>query len=70
MTEKLTVDARFLRVWLAQKNMPASDLAALAGISQPTLSRLMNGYSFESATIDKLAGAMGVEPYKLLAGGQ
>ena len=50
-----------------QQGMSTTDLARRVGISQAQISRLENGLQgYRSATLDKIARALGVEPVYLI----
>lgn len=46
----------------------AKELAKLAGVGINTISRLNNGGSVKLATLQALAGALGIEPEEILEG--
>ncbi len=64
MTVKL--NRRFVLHTLTNRDMTARDLAALSGISEATMYRLMGGAAFNSDTLGKLAGALGCHPVDLI----
>ncbi len=55
-----------LKAWRKHLGMNQKELAAKAGISQPTLSQIENGDNHRDATIEKLAASMGLKPAQLV----
>lgn len=62
--------AEEVRVLLARKRISAVQLAKLMGVSQPYLSRRLNGaVAFDLDDIEKIAEVLGVDPLGLLPKG-
>lgn len=64
MTVKL--NSKFVKHLLMDRDMTARDLAALAGISEATMYRVLNGEPFNSVTLGKVAQALGCHPVDLI----
>ena len=61
------IGARITKLRL-QKGLTTTELSMVVGISQAQISRLENGkQGFRSATLSKIANALGVEPVALIA---
>jgi len=64
MTVRL--NGRFVKHLLTDRDMTARDLAAVAGISEATMYRLLGGEAFSSVTLGKLALALECHPTDLI----
>lgn len=62
----LKINNRFVREMLFKLEMDQRTLAERAGISEPTMIRLMQGKPFTSDTLGKLAEALECSPVDLL----
>lgn len=51
-----------------EKNITLNELAERIGVTQPSISRMVNGVIMPSwDTLDRIADALGVEPYELFS---
>ena len=64
MTVRL--NSKFVKHLLTDREMTARDLAAVAGISEATMYRLLGGEAFNSVTLGKLALALVCHPVDLI----
>jgi len=62
----LKINSRFVKEMLFRTGMDQRTLAETAGISEPTMIRLMQGKPFTSETLGKLAEALECSPVDLL----
>lgn len=60
------INARFVKLVLADRDMTLRDLAKISGIHEQTLYRLMGGATFNSDTLAKLANALECNPADLI----
>lgn len=60
------INERFVRQMMLDRSLDQFELAELAGISEPTMIRLLKGKSFSSGTLGKLAVALECSPVDLL----
>jgi len=60
------LNAKLVKHILTDRDMTARDLARVAGISEATMYNLMSGDKYSSATLDKLAVALGCHPADLI----
>jgi len=62
----LRINGRFVREMLFRREMDQLTLSKKAGISEPTMIRLMRGEAFKSDTLGRLAEALECSPVDLL----
>jgi DNA-binding Xre family transcriptional regulator len=62
----LRINSRFVKEMLHRQEMDQVALAQKAGISEPTMIRLMQGKPFASETLGRIAEALGCSPIDLL----
>lgn len=60
------INAKFVRQILATKDIDQRTLAERSGVSEPTITRLMQGRPFNSETLGKLADALECHPVDLI----
>jgi len=65
----LSVKSDYIRHRLVDLGLTARDLAALSGISEPSIYNMLNNrdHVFRSSTLDKLAMALDCSPLDLIA---
>jgi len=67
--EMYRIDKKLLGIAMLNADVrSARDLAALAGVSVNTISRLNNGGRVKLETVKALSKALGVEPEEILGG--
>jgi DNA-binding Xre family transcriptional regulator len=62
------INAKFVRQMLIELEMDQQDLARKSGISEQTITRLLQGKPFTSDTLGKLAKALRCHPVDLIEG--
>jgi DNA-binding Xre family transcriptional regulator len=60
------LNAKFVKQMLIELDLDQQGLAARSGLSEITVSRLMQGKAFNSETLGKLATALGCHPVDLI----
>lgn len=60
------INAKFVRQVLLDKELDQRELAKISGVSEPTITRLLQGKPFTSDTLGKIAGALGCHPVDLI----
>lgn len=60
------INAKFVKQMLLERDMDQRGLAVGSGLSEITISRLMQGRPFSSETLGKLAKALGCHPVDLI----
>lgn len=60
------INAKFVRQKLLEKDLDQKGLAELTGMTEATVSRLLNGKPFTSATLEKLAKVLDCSPVDLV----
>lgn len=59
-------NAKFVRQMLIERDMDQRALAEASGLSEITISRVMQGKPFNSETLGKVAEALGCHPVDLI----
>lgn len=62
----LRINAKFVRLAMAEKNYDQRTLARKSGLSEPTIYNVLKGKSFSSDTLAKLAKALECHPVDLI----
>lgn len=60
------INAKFIKQILIDMDIDQQVLAQRSGLSEPTISRIMNGRPFTSETLGKLAKALDCHPVDLI----
>lgn len=60
------INKRFVKHMLAEKDMSLRDLSQACGIGEATIYRVVNGGTFQSVTLGRLAEALQCSPVDLI----
>lgn len=64
--EVVQINAKFVRQMLLDLEIDQRELAKMSGVSEPTITRLLQGKPFTSDTLVKLAKALECNPIDLI----
>lgn len=64
--KNVTINAKFVKQILLNRDLDQRELAKLSGISEPTITRLLHGKPFSSDTLGRLADALNCHPIDLI----
>lgn len=64
--KEVQINAKFVRQMLLDKELDQRELAKISGVSEPTITRLLQGRPFTSDTLGKIADALDCNPVDLI----